>query len=644
MIKEIKLFCIINGESTPFSIKIRADETVDDLKKAIKKEKPIQFSDVDSDNLNIWRVSISIVDDDEDKPIRLEDQSYSKKLHATSELFEVFSKNPLKKTIHAIIEKPLRDVCSPQSLARHQPLERRTTELLDRIKALENTVKKVDLNVQTTLHNTQQILQRTDAILTQTYELLEYPIPRLFIVVPDHDSKWKRAELLEKTYRLYFLCECDQLHFALHEGYIIKQPSKFFRQYGGYLKTMIAIAKNAAVVAGFVVPQVAHLANISIPDCFTNKGNWDTFKNRLDWMDQKLENFVASQQRLVKGSQSTFKSQQSLDRLEGASLRELEGYLNKSDESKKLGNLYRVTTNEGNVKWVCLEHFDKNHNYKQAQSVKRVVESVGGTFDINSGKATFRNISRQSFTDVFKVMKKGGVQELIIHQVSMDIEDVKLLAATCNSSNIQILELDRLDIINFSLLTRKIGVVKMLLDSKSIKSVKSKMIPAKAVAAALKSNTTLTTFNLSANKLGAKDSKAIAEALKINTTLTTIDLQRNNIRSEGGKAIAEALKVNTTLTTIDLHYDNIGPLGGKAIAEALKVNTTLTAINLKDNHIGSEGGKAIVEALKINTTLTAFDLSANKLDDEGGKAMGEALKVNTALTTIDLKYNRIGSE
>ncbi|KAF9189809.1 hypothetical protein BGZ49_003771, partial [Haplosporangium sp. Z 27] len=515
--------------------------------------------------------------------------------------------------------------------------------MTETIGGLERTLEEVKLTGETTSVNTQRILQRTEAILTQTYELLEYPIPRLFIVVPD-GSKWDPANLFEKTYRLYFLCECDKIHFALHEGYIIKQPNKFFRQYGGYLKTMIAIAKKAAIVAGFVVPQVAHLGNIPIPDCFTNKGHWDTFADRLNWMDQKLGDLVASQQELVKGSQSTFKDQQSLDRLEGASLRELEGFLQNSDAARKLGNLFRVTTDQGNVKWVCLEHFDKNYNYKQTQSVKRAVESVGGIFDIASGKATFRKLNIKSFEEVYNVMKKGGVQELEIDQVSMKINDAKLLADMCSSSNIQILNLDQLDI-TFSLsLSSKEGLFKTMLDSRSIKSVKSTILPVKAIAAALKHNNILKTIDLSKSNIRSEGGKIIAEALKSNTTLTTIRLSDNEIGDEGAKAIGELLKINTTLTTINLSDNNIGDEGAKAIGELLKINTTLTTIDLQCNNIGSEGGKAIGEALKINTTLTTINLSYNNIGDGGVKAIGEALKSNITLTTIELRGNNISDE
>jgi len=43
----------------PFSVKIGKSETVDGLKKAIKKEKKHALVGIDADTLNIWKVSAS---------------------------------------------------------------------------------------------------------------------------------------------------------------------------------------------------------------------------------------------------------------------------------------------------------------------------------------------------------------------------------------------------------------------------------------------------------------------------------------------------------------------------------------------------------------------------------------------------------
>ncbi|KAI8358176.1 hypothetical protein B0O80DRAFT_485256, partial [Mortierella sp. GBAus27b] len=65
------------------------------------------------------------------------------------------------------------------------------------------------------VNNRLAILQkRIESLITQTYELHEYPIPRLFIVLPKYSNR-RRDHLsprktLIKQFRLYFLCECGE--------------------------------------------------------------------------------------------------------------------------------------------------------------------------------------------------------------------------------------------------------------------------------------------------------------------------------------------------------------------------------------------------------------------------------------------------
>ncbi|KAL0228888.1 hypothetical protein GEMRC1_013508 [Eukaryota sp. GEM-RC1] len=80
--------------------------------------------------------------------------------------------------------------------------------------------------------------------------------------------------------------------------------------------------------------------------------------------------------------------------------------------------------------------------------------------------------------------------------------------------------------------------------------------------------------------------------------------KRNLIGPEGARALAEALKVNSTITHIKLEDNSIGPEGARALAEILKVNSTITHINLEDNSIGPEGARALAEVLKVNSTIT----------------------------------------
>ncbi|KJE93815.1 TKL/IRAK protein kinase [Capsaspora owczarzaki ATCC 30864] len=162
---------------------------------------------------------------------------------------------------------------------------------------------------------------------------------------------------------------------------------------------------------------------------------------------------------------------------------------------------------------------------------------------------------------------------------------------------------------------------------------------AKAIAEALKVNTTLIQLSLWANRIGDAGARAIAEALKMNTTLTELGLHQNQIGDAGAQAIAESLKVNKTVTKIYLYSNQIGDDGALAIAEAHKVNTTLTKLSLWANQIGDAGARAIADALKVNTTLTTVYLHQNQIGDAGAQANAEALKVNKTLTRLNLSQN-----
>ena len=58
----LNIFCVIEGQTTSFSVKVPSDGTVDDLKDAIKAKIP-KFKEIAAHDLTLWRVNIP----DEDK-------------------------------------------------------------------------------------------------------------------------------------------------------------------------------------------------------------------------------------------------------------------------------------------------------------------------------------------------------------------------------------------------------------------------------------------------------------------------------------------------------------------------------------------------------------------------------------------------
>ncbi|KAG0071922.1 hypothetical protein BGZ92_004149 [Podila epicladia] len=105
----LSLFCLVDGEAAPFSIRIASSDTVDDLKKAIKTEKTNAFEGVDANNLILWSVSIPVSDDDDDDdevPVYIDNipKDGKKKLKATRELHGVFGDEAAKNMIHIIVQ------------------------------------------------------------------------------------------------------------------------------------------------------------------------------------------------------------------------------------------------------------------------------------------------------------------------------------------------------------------------------------------------------------------------------------------------------------------------------------------------------------------------------------------------------------
>ncbi|KAF9344331.1 hypothetical protein BGX26_004515, partial [Mortierella sp. AD094] len=61
MTTQPKLLCLVEGDSTPFSVDYVPNEIIDTLKKAIKTEKPNSLGNIDADKLTLWKAGIPTV-------------------------------------------------------------------------------------------------------------------------------------------------------------------------------------------------------------------------------------------------------------------------------------------------------------------------------------------------------------------------------------------------------------------------------------------------------------------------------------------------------------------------------------------------------------------------------------------------------
>ncbi|KAI8596875.1 hypothetical protein EDD21DRAFT_447481, partial [Dissophora ornata] len=84
-------------------------------------------------------------------------------------------------------------------------------KVLDKLHGLYDQGHETQEIVKQVLKESQEIKDRliliqskTEAILVQNYELLEYTIPRLFIVLPEESTSWDPKTMLRTKFRLRF--------------------------------------------------------------------------------------------------------------------------------------------------------------------------------------------------------------------------------------------------------------------------------------------------------------------------------------------------------------------------------------------------------------------------------------------------------
>ncbi|KAF9903457.1 hypothetical protein EC991_003785 [Linnemannia zychae] len=349
------------------------------------------------------------------------------------------------------------------------------SQILDMQKAAGVMSERMLELQQRTIQMQQQALDRlaliqnkVAAIMTQTYELHEYSIPRLFIVLPKEEDSTVTEKLgksfrnvFVKQFKLYFLCECGdhtrpaeavnklgakhssadntiggighaggtlkhEIHVARHEGYDLDHPTEFFEKYGVYVLTLLQMLKYGVTIAGVVVPPLAHLSLGDGVDA-VQKGADSLVTDmgiRVNHAIEYLQGLssVPEQQSTEKDGDRAMSDQLGgLEALEGADLRQLHTFLKNADDAQVFGNLYRTVTSDGHVKWVCLDHYRQNYRSKTIMEFRDVVESNEGHYDEHTGHVTIKLASSITARQFFSALS---------HSRFVNVLDITLLWET----------------------------------------------------------------------------------------------------------------------------------------------------------------------------------------------------------------------
>jgi hypothetical protein len=103
--------------------------------------------------------------------------------------------------------------------------------------------------------------------------------------------------------------------------------------------------------------------------------------------------------------------------------------------------------------------------------------------------------------------------------------------------------------------------------------------------------------------------------------------------------IAFGLQNNYSLTSLNMSGQKMWDVGAVAIANMVRNNMAMKYLNISDNDVHEQGGIAIAAAIRVNGCLEHLNLSKNCFNDNVGKEIGEALKANQKLETIDMFQN-----
>ncbi|KAF9903140.1 hypothetical protein EC991_004123 [Linnemannia zychae] len=361
-----------------------------------------------------------------------------------------------------------------QMLEMQAAADKMTKRILELQEAAMDTDKRMLEMQQKALDRLALIHSKASAILLQTYELHEYPIPRLFIILPKEDitRREKLATLFVKRFRLYFLCECGEhtkpgdgsesklsheIHLARHEGYDLDRPNEFVRKYGSYVLTLLQMLKYGVAAAGMVVSPL-HSLKICEGLDDAEKGLKYLQGDIMPMVDDTikyLEGLAAVQDGTTKlpedhvgnASATTLVEpvvMNKLEALEGADLRHLGSFLKCKDEAKVLGNLYRTVTSDGHVKWVCLDHYRETYRESALREFRNNLEANNGQYDDRRGRVTIKLNSMLLAQQFYNILANTRfVQELLISLAwDTSIDDFRMLKNVIQKSLIYHLDID----------------------------------------------------------------------------------------------------------------------------------------------------------------------------------------------------------
>jgi hypothetical protein len=441
------------------------------------------------------------------------------------------------------------------------------------------------------------------------YELHEYTTPRYFFILPVKHHHWKSINAVQNLfllhYKLYFLCECsdepDKLHIAPHDGYSVKTPSAFIAAYGSYLRTTLNIARGLLSVGGFLIQQTGPVSTFmvhTLPPFAKEPTNYEDMTDKLDVVEKMLNQ---TNNELVRVDPSMRQNVVLPEiPLQGAKLRELEAFLDLIDDNHSLGNLYRTVTDDGHVRWVCLEHYNTIGFTNKMSEYIRELESIGGKFNHETKEVMLiGTLTTKNILMICDALTKGfTILSLVLQNCSLNTKDLeKLFYTIINRSSIHRLVITNVEVYKWMGMSKSMCEYMIVsFKNQSLKVQFSRDFQredTKIIVRLLRQNQICRTFQFFGYDL-PDHNQDLLRCFKKNQQLTTLVINHfMNI-----KFLNEIIISNTSLRRLKLTFwfNSSSTLFG--LCQALGQNKTLVDLDLMD-HTYIDDKTATIELLKI---------------------------------------------
>ncbi|KAI8349122.1 hypothetical protein B0O80DRAFT_170210 [Mortierella sp. GBAus27b] len=207
---------------------------------------------------------------------------------------------------------------------------------------ISNEQQRILLQQQESVDSLVHIQSSIEDVTRLAFMAQEYPIPRLFVVLPmtSSSARDKEMALLTPEFRLYFICEpdhqkqhtstdgepsSDKIHLARHQGYDLVRIEEFFDIYGGYIQAIACILENGIVGPDIHIPSMTHLTLAEgISDI---RDTLDLSANSIQSLMQETIAYIRSQNLDTPGRVFESSPDSVLDLLESTDLRHVVQYL-----------------------------------------------------------------------------------------------------------------------------------------------------------------------------------------------------------------------------------------------------------------------------------------------------------------------------